>query len=79
MSLRDDRQEGEALLRPAMREGRRLAQPSLPEARRHAQAELARLPTPLRRLDPGATLVVEVSPALRHLAAEVDARLRRMV
>jgi nicotinate phosphoribosyltransferase len=64
ITLESDRQHGEPLLRPAMRNGRRLAQPSLAEAREHCLRQLARLP--------GKDYPVEISPALRALAAEVD-------
>lgn len=68
--------EGEALIRPAMRDGRRVAPaPDLEAVRAHAARELARLPEPLRRLEPGATYPVEVAPALRSLADQVDARM----
>lgn len=67
---------GEPLLRPVMRDGRRLApSPPLPESRAFAAADLARLPGPLRRLEPDARYAVEISPALRRLADEVDTRL----
>jgi nicotinate phosphoribosyltransferase len=59
-----DRQPGEPLLAPAMAGGRRLARPGLAEARARCAADLARLPAP----------AVEISPALRRLADEVDRR-----
>jgi nicotinate phosphoribosyltransferase len=63
---------GETLLQPTMRDGQRLADlPTLPEARAHAAASLARLPAPLRRLQPDGVSVT-VSPGLRALAAELD-------
>jgi nicotinate phosphoribosyltransferase len=49
--------------------------PTLDQIRARAARELARLPEPLRRLDPDASYPVEVSDALRHLAAEVDGRM----
>jgi nicotinate phosphoribosyltransferase len=77
LTLVDDRQEGEPLLRSVMRAGRRLTpSPSLTEARQRAAAELARLPEPLRRLEEAASYPVKISQALRRLAAEVDARSR---
>jgi nicotinate phosphoribosyltransferase len=65
---------GAPLLAPVMRGGRRLApSPPLAQARAHAAAQLAALPEPLRRLDPGHPYPVAISPALRALAAEFDA------
>lgn len=63
---------GEALLHPAMRAGRRVAAlPTLAEARAHAAASLARLPEPLRRLEPG-SVPVGISRGIRDLAAALD-------
>jgi nicotinate phosphoribosyltransferase len=62
VTVEGDAQPGEPLLAPAMRAGRRLAPPSLAEARERCRADLARLPAP----------AVEISPALRRLADEVD-------
>ncbi len=63
---------GEPLLRPAMRAGRRVeALPGLQEARAHAEASLARLPAPLRRLEPYPVPVV-ISDGIRLLAADMD-------
>jgi nicotinate phosphoribosyltransferase len=74
VSLAKDRQEGEALLRPAMRGGRCLSDnPDLAAARDHAKDQLARLPEPLARLEPY-TYPVEISASLRELAAELDRR-----
>jgi len=75
LSLESDAQPGEPLLRPAMRAGRRLsASPALAEIRAAAARNLARLPDPLRALQPGAAYPVKVADALVRLAAEVDAR-----
>jgi len=64
-----------ALLVPVMHAGRRLGlPPSLAASRAHAAAELGWLPEPLRRLEPGATYPVTVTPALRALAATLDGR-----
>jgi nicotinate phosphoribosyltransferase len=71
-----DGQPGTALLKPVMRAGQRLA-PGEPLAASRARAaeELACLPAPLRELDAAAEpYPVEISPALRALAAEVDRR-----
>ncbi len=69
---------GEPLLQPVMQRGRRL-RPSEPlaEIKLRAKRELARLPEPLRRLDPEATYPVEVAPELVALAAEVDRRMQQ--
>jgi nicotinate phosphoribosyltransferase len=65
--------EGRPLLVPAMRRGRRLLDlPDLNAARAHAAAELERLPPALRRLDPAPPYPVEIAPALRELAEQVD-------
>ncbi len=72
VTLESDPQAGEPLLMPVMKNGRRLAgAPGMAAVRRHATANLARLPEPLRRLEEF-DYRVEISPALRELAAEVD-------
>jgi nicotinate phosphoribosyltransferase len=76
ISVEADPQVGEALLRPVMRGGRRLEpHPDLAELRRRAAEDLRRLPEPLRRLEEGPPYPVEIAPALRALADEVDRRL----
>lgn len=78
LTLENDRQEGEALIVPAMRSGRRLAPfPSLAEARARTEKEIARLPEPLRRLDGAPSYPVEISEALRRLAKEADRAVDR--
>jgi len=73
VTLVDDPQAGEALLQPIMRAGGRLAPPvPLSVSRERAAAELARLPEPLRRLEEGRTVPVEIAPALRRLAQSLD-------
>ncbi len=63
------------LLAPVMRNGAVVrAGDHLSDAREHARAELARLPDPLRTLDDAPSYQVEVAPALRALAAEIDAQ-----
>ena len=63
---------GEALLQPAMRGGKRVAPaPPLRQTRDYAGDQLARLPAPLRRLEPYG-YPVEISERLRSLAAELD-------
>ncbi|MDW8322703.1 MAG: nicotinate phosphoribosyltransferase [Burkholderiales bacterium] len=74
LTVQDDAHEGEALLQPVMRDGRRLAPaPPLAELRQRTLAALEALPTHLRTLDPAPPYAVEIAPALRRLAAEVDA------
>jgi len=69
-----DRQDGEPLLIPVMREGKRLGKPeSLKEIRVRAAAQLAKLPPRLTLLETASDLYrVEIAPALRQLADEVD-------
>jgi nicotinate phosphoribosyltransferase len=78
LSLEGDRQDGEPLIQLAMERGRRIAPtPPLAEIRARAARDLARLPEPLRRLEPAASYPVEVADALKRLAREVDDRLAR--
>jgi len=73
LTVEGDGQDGEALIRPVMKDGRRLGRlPTLEEIRENCDGELARLPEPLRRLEPGAGYSVAVSASLRDLAAAVD-------
>jgi nicotinate phosphoribosyltransferase len=77
LTLDDDPQEGEPLIRPVMRGGRRLASmPTLAESRVHAATDLARLPEALRCLEGGARYPVHVAPAVSELARRVDERTR---
>jgi nicotinate phosphoribosyltransferase len=77
LTLEDDPQQGEALIVPIMCAGHRIAPlPSLATSRAHATAELAHLPDRLRHLEGGEPYPVHVAPALRALAAAVDARIR---
>jgi nicotinate phosphoribosyltransferase len=76
LSLEGDSQSGEPLIQLVMRNGRRVApSPPLAEIRTLAARELARLPEPLRRLEPGASYPVAVGDALVKLADTVDSRL----
>ena len=75
LSVEDDEQPGEPLLKLAMQNGRRVALPTLDAIRAHARRELERLPEPLRRLEPGASYPVQVGERLIQLAAVVDRRL----
>lgn len=73
LTVADDTQPGQPLLRPVMRAGCRVeAAPTLDAIRAHARAELARLPDRLRGLDPGDPYPVEVASALRRLSEEAD-------
>jgi len=73
LSLVEDPQAGTPLLEPVMREGRRLgAPPSLEALRARTREQLARLPEPLQRLEPAASLAVTVAPALHAYAEEAD-------
>ena len=78
IALDGDQRDGEPLIQPVMQGGRRLApSPSLADIRARAARDLARLPEPLRRLEPGAAYPVQVADALERLAREVDDRLAR--
>jgi nicotinate phosphoribosyltransferase len=77
LSVEDDAQPGEALIKQQMQAGRRLApQPTLDEIRSHAQRELQRLPEPLRALEPGATYPAQIGKKLVELAADFDRHLK---
>jgi nicotinate phosphoribosyltransferase len=74
LTLEGDRQAGTALLVPFLRGGKRLAAPDpLARLREQTAVELGRLPTGLRSLETVTPPPVEVSTALRELAAAVDA------
>jgi nicotinate phosphoribosyltransferase len=61
-----------------MRSGKRVAPaPTLTQIRERAAADLARLPEPLRQLQPGADYPVKVTDALKSLAQEADAKTKR--
>ena len=73
LSLENDSQAGETLIAPVMRGGKRLAAaPTLAQIREHAARELGKLPEPLRKLEAGMDYPVEISEALRALAAQMD-------
>jgi nicotinate phosphoribosyltransferase len=75
VSVAHDPLPGEPLLRPVLRGGRRTTSlPATAAARAHTLAQLARLPAGVRRLDAPDPYPVEIAPALRALAAEVDSR-----
>lgn len=73
LTLADERAEGVALVRPAMRGGRRVQpSPGLAQVREHARRQLGSLPSTLRGLEPAPAYPVEVSAAVRALAATAD-------
>jgi nicotinate phosphoribosyltransferase len=72
--LEDEPERAERLLVPVMRNGRRLAeQAGLAEARERAERGVASLPARLRATANAEPYEVEVSKAIRALAAELDA------
>jgi nicotinate phosphoribosyltransferase len=76
ISVESDRQDGEPLIQLVMQGGRRVAPaPTLEESRARAARDLARLPEPLRRLEPQGSYPVQVADVLVRLASEVDSRL----
>jgi nicotinate phosphoribosyltransferase len=73
LTVEDDPQDGEPLIRPVMRAGKRLcAPPPLTALRERVREQLARLPHGLRMLEKGPDYPVQVSAALRDLAKAVD-------
>jgi hypothetical protein len=75
ITLAGDDAAGTALLAPVLRGGRAVTpRVTLEQARVRAGAELAGLPERLRVLEAAEPYSVEVAPALRHLALEVDAQ-----
>jgi nicotinate phosphoribosyltransferase len=73
IGLVSDHPDGEPLLAPVMRSGRRVdPAEALIGAREHARRQLAGLPEALRGLDEQPDYEVEVTAAVRELAAEVD-------
>jgi nicotinate phosphoribosyltransferase len=78
LSTEDDAHDGTPLIEAVMKSGRRIGPaPSLAQIRDHAARELARLPEPLRALDPASVYPVEIGEPLVELAAEVDRRIDR--
>jgi nicotinate phosphoribosyltransferase len=76
IALADERMPGVPLLHEVMREGRLITPlPRLPEIRERCREELSRLPKALKQLNEGeAAYEVRISPAIRALAAKLDAR-----
>jgi nicotinate phosphoribosyltransferase len=77
VSLDTETVAGEPLLQSVMQQGRRLGRPEQLQAIRERVAlQVKRLPPPLLGLDQALPpYPVEISPALRRLAAEVDRRI----
>jgi len=72
LSLESDKQSGETIISQVMRGGKRVAAaPSLAQIRERAKSELARLPEPLRLLEPF-DYPVTIADALKAAAAEAD-------
>ncbi len=77
VGLESESTHGEPIMIPVMREGRRTGPAeSLDVIRERAATSLAALPEPLRSLCERAEYPVEISAAVRQLAAEIDARTR---
>lgn len=75
LTLLDDPQPGTPMLVPVMRDGDRLAPPEpLSAIRERATAQLAQLPAAVKDLRAPAAYPVEIAPALKALADEVDRR-----
>ncbi len=76
LSLENDSQPGEPLIQQVMKNGRRIgSRPTLDEIRERAANDLARLPEPLHRLEPGAGYPIEIGEALLRYTEEVDRHL----
>jgi nicotinate phosphoribosyltransferase len=76
LSVENDDHNGEPLIELVMQGGRRVTpSPPLAAVRERAARDLARLPEPLRRLDPDAGYPVQIGARLLRLADEVDTRL----
>ena len=77
LTVESDPRDGELLIRPVMKDGKRIGGlPALNDIRERCAEQLARLPEPLRHLEPEATYPVAVSDALRDLAESVDRETR---
>jgi nicotinate phosphoribosyltransferase len=75
LSLDNDIQTGDTLVTSVMRAGERIAPaPTLTQIRERAVRELARLPEPLRKLQADTEYPVQISKALKALAAQADAQ-----
>ena len=77
LSVETDKHPGETLIEPVMRGGERVGPaPTLDAIRERAKRDLARLPAPLARLEPG-DYPVTVADALKALAAKADRLAKR--
>ena len=77
LSVESDRHSGETMIEPVMRGGKRIgATPTLAQIRERAARDLARLPEPLRQLQPGLNYPVKVADALIALASQADVTTR---
>jgi nicotinate phosphoribosyltransferase len=75
VTLIDDEQPGQPLLTPAVRNGKAVADtPDLAAIRARVEEGLRRLPDGLRSLTRRSDYPVEIGPALRALARQVEAR-----
>ena len=71
VALESAPRDGESLIVSVMKSGERVrAAPTLDEIRSRAASELARLPEPLRGLEPARPYPVEISPELERLAEQ---------
>jgi len=75
LTVEDDRQAGDALVQKVMEGGRRTAAAeSLNTIRERTAGNLARLPEPLRAMQPAGAYPVEIGAALLDLVAATDRR-----
>jgi len=78
LSVETDKQPGEPLIVQVIRAGKTVApSPTLGQIRERAARDLARLPEPLRQLQPGANYSVKVADALATLTKQTDAKTSR--
>lgn len=78
LSVEDDTQIGEPLIEQVMRGGKRLGSaPTLAQIRERAARDLARLPEPVRQLQPGTDYPVKVADKLVALARDADIKSRK--
>ena len=78
LTIEGDKQPGESLIVQVMRGGKRIGTaPTLDQIRDRAVHDLARLPLAMVQLQPGASYPVEVAEALRVLAAQADASVKK--
>jgi nicotinate phosphoribosyltransferase len=76
LSVEGDTQKGETIIRQVMRGGKRaVAAPTMEQIREQAARDLARLPEPLRKLEPF-DYPVTIADKLKTLAAEADRAMK---